>query len=270
MNLHLYAEVAAQYRSQSQKIRVLTERWVGINTYCPACGSGVAKSPNNSRVLDFTCVSCGLTFELKSKKGQPGSKVVNGAYRAVMDAITSGTQPNFFLLNYNADLFVRNLMLVPKRFIVPEIVEKRNPLAKTARRAGWVGCNLLVSILPPKSMIYYIKDGHVSEKTSILSTWGSTVFLDDINFTTRGWTIAVMSCVESLHKQVFTLEEMYGFVAHLESLFPRNRNVKPKIRQQLQILRDRGWLNFLGNGVYSLAEPTRDIGISNVLLAKRL
>ncbi len=31
-----------------------------------------------------------------------------------------------------------------------------------------------------------------------------------------------------------------------------NKNIKPKIRQQLQFLRDKGYLEFLGNGVYVL------------------
>ena len=103
-------------------------------------------------------------------------------------------------------------------------------------------------------MIYYVKGGRVSEKQSVQSAWQHTAFLDDINLTARGWTIAVMSCVENLGKPVFTLEEMYGFVARLERLFPKNRNVKPKIRQQLQVLRDRGWLTFMGDGVYSLSK----------------
>ena len=33
-------------------------------------------------------------------------------------------------------------------------------------------------------------------------------------------------------------------------LYPANHNVRPKIRQQLQVLRDRGWLEFVGRGRY--------------------
>jgi type II restriction enzyme len=43
---------------------------------------------------------------------------------------------------------------------------------------------------------------------------------------------------------------MYGFEARLAALYPGNINVRPKIRQQLQALRDRGWLEFLGRGRY--------------------
>ncbi len=36
--------------------------------------------------------------------------------------------------------------------------------------------------------------------------------------------------------------------ARLSALYPDNHNVRPKIRQQLQVLRDRGWLSFGGRG----------------------
>ena len=36
----------------------------------------------------------------------------------------------------------------------------------------------------------------------------------------------------------------------LEMKYPSNHNIRPKIRQQLQVLRDRGIIEFLGNGNY--------------------
>jgi type II restriction enzyme len=45
---------------------------------------------------------------------------------------------------------------------------------------------------------------------------------------------------------------MYAFEAQLETLYPKNRNVRPKIRQQLQVLRDAGFISFLGEGRYEL------------------
>jgi type II restriction enzyme len=48
----------------------------------------------------------------------------------------------------------------------------------------------------------------------------------------------------------FTLADMYGFEERLSAIYPGNRHVRPKIRQQLQVLRDRGWLEFLGRGRY--------------------
>jgi type II restriction enzyme len=38
----------------------------------------------------------------------------------------------------------------------------------------------------------------------------------------------------------------------LSSKYPGNRHVRPKIRQQLQVLRDSGYLEFLSKGTYRL------------------
>ncbi|MGN1347846.1 MAG: hypothetical protein ACI4VI_02775 [Acutalibacteraceae bacterium] len=43
---------------------------------------------------------------------------------------------------------------------------------------------------------------------------------------------------------------MYSFESELKIKHPKNNNIKPKIRQQLQFLRDRGFIEFLGNGKY--------------------
>ena len=50
-----------------------------------------------------------------------------------------------------------------------------------------------------------------------------------------------------------TLDEVYAHEAALATLYPGNNNVRPKIRQQLQVLRDRGWLAFNGRGAYRRA-----------------
>ena len=59
-----------------------------------------------------------------------------------------------------------------------------------------------------------------------------------------------MKCVEAIGRESFTLDDAYGFEPRLARLYPGNNNVRPKIRQQLQVLRDRGWLEFLGRGRY--------------------
>jgi type II restriction enzyme len=52
--------------------------------------------------------------------------------------------------------------------------------------------------------------------------------------------------------ECFSLDDAYAFEDRLQRLYPGNRNVRPKIRQQLQVLRDRGWLEFTGRGRYRL------------------
>lgn len=72
----------------------------------------------------------------------------------------------------------------------------------------------------------------------------ATLFLHDTRLEARGWLLAVMTAVEAVGKPEFTLDEVYAHEAALAALYPGNHNVRPKIRQQLQVLRDRGWLAF--------------------------
>jgi type II restriction enzyme len=57
--------------------------------------------------------------------------------------------------------------------------------------------------------------------------------------------------VRELGKTDFTLDEVYVFDKQLQKLHPENKHIHPKIRQQLQILRDKGILEFKGKGKYS-------------------
>lgn len=68
----------------------------------------------------------------------------------------------------------------------------------------------------------------------------------------RGWTVDVLRAIRELRKPRFSLQDLYGFEAELKNLHPKNLNVRPKIRQQLQVLRDLGLLEFAGPGNYIL------------------
>ena len=60
----------------------------------------------------------------------------------------------------------------------------------------------------------------------------------------------VLNVVRSLNKPDFSLSDVYARDEELARLHPDNRHVRPKIRQQLQVLRDLGLLTFLGGGAY--------------------
>ena len=64
------------------------------------------------------------------------------------------------------------------------------------------------------------------------------------------WLFDVMNCVNSIPREIFTLDEMYRHGPQLQEKHPMNHNIRPKIRQQLQFLRDEGFIEFLGNGKY--------------------
>ena len=61
-----------------------------------------------------------------------------------------------------------------------------------------------------------------------------------------------MNCIDALDKKAFSLDEIYAFEKSLQSKHPENRHIKDKIRQQLQSLRDKGYLEFLGKGRYEV------------------
>ena len=63
------------------------------------------------------------------------------------------------------------------------------------------------------------------------------------------WLIAVSFLIRSLDESS-TLPEVYAIAEPLRRSFPGNHNVEAKIRQSLQILRDRGRVAFEGSGRY--------------------
>ena len=121
MNLALNLAQASGYKSQPQKIRVLTENWVHRQVYCPNCGQlNIGRYGAGQPVADFYCSKCREDYELKSKKDSIGSKIVDGTYKTMIERLRSSKNPNFFFLNYNPQRFeVLSFLVIPKHFFVP-------------------------------------------------------------------------------------------------------------------------------------------------------
>jgi type II restriction enzyme len=243
------------FEGPTQRARFWTEAWVKNQVFCPNCGAiSIKKYENNRPVADFYCASCREDYELKSQKTAFGARVVDGAFRTMCERLAASDNPNLMLMNYDLkSLSVRNLCVVPKHFFVREIIERRRPLAATARRAGWVGCNILLNQIPESGKIFFVQDGEVLDKGLVLDKWRQTLFLRDENADARGWLIEVMKCVELIGKTEFNLDDVYAYEKRLSQIYPDNHNVRPKIRQQLQVLRDNGYLEFVSRGNYRLA-----------------
>jgi hypothetical protein len=168
----------------------------------------------------------------------------------MMQRIQAADNPNFFFLSYNkADYSVRQLMLVPKHFFTPEMIIRRKPLPETAKRAGWIGCNINIGALPNSGKILLVDKGIVMPSETVHRQWQQNLFLRQQKNEGKGWLLAVMRCVEALPEQ-FTLAQMYAFENVLQQQFPANRHIKDKIRQQLQLLRNQGILEFSARGQY--------------------
>ena len=251
MNLNLNKSLAEGYSSNSQIARVLTENWVLNNSYCPNCGeSPLNEFRNNQPVADFYCKTCREEFELKSKGGEISKIISDGAYSTMIERINSRNNPNFFFLTYSKALTVSNFLIIPKQFFTDEIIIKRPPLSDTARRAGWVGCNLDISKIADAGKIFLIKDTKIVAREVVKEVFNKTLFLRTKDNDSKGWILDLMHCVDSIQKEEFTLEEVYKFEEKLKLKYPNNNFIKDKIRQQLQILRDKNIIEFVGRGKY--------------------
>lgn len=254
MHLNLNLNLATHYKSQSQAIRVMTEDWVKNQIFCPNCGSAIHDFENNKPVADFYCSKCFEEFELKSKKNSMGQKILDGAYRTMIERLNSAENPSFFFLNYSFPNYsVKNFVVIPNFFFIPGIIEKRKPLSESAARAGWVGCNILLQSIPQSGKIYFVKNGNPEKKEDVLKTWQKTLFLKDSERADlKGWILDIMICIDKLNKREFSIGDMYSFEKTLSLKYRNNRHIKDKIRQQLQFLRDKGYLEFVSRGIYRL------------------
>jgi type II restriction enzyme len=252
MNLSLNKTVAVGYKSGAQISRILTEDWVARNSYCPSCGNNdLTQYENNRPVADFHCAKCLQQFELKGAARPFGNKIVDGSYETMISRLQSNDNPNFFFLSYSTNNWkVNNFLIIPRHYFTPSIIEKRPPLQESARRAGWVGCNILISQIPEAGRLFLVKDSQILDRADIVQKWSRTAFLSQKDNDSKGWLIDLMNCLDRIQADSFTLDEVYSFERELQLKHPDNNHIKDKIRQQLQVLRDKGVIDFYSRGKY--------------------
>jgi type II restriction enzyme len=256
MILDLPVKVAKGYRSLSQIARVVTEAWTLANMYCPACAANkLIDTANNTEAIDFVCKQCDCGFQLKAKSGVLGRKIVDAGYDAMMRSIAKNRLPHFLFLGYNKSHYtVNDLVLVPNFCLGPSAIEARKPLSPTARRAGWVGCNIILDSVPPEGKIPIISSGSIAAKETVRKKFQQVKPLENLSVKMRGWTLDVLTVLRSIDGREFTLKQAYSFETVLSQMHPDNKHVRDKIRQQLQVLRDLGYLQFVKRGVYRWAK----------------
>lgn len=253
MNLQCRIELGRPYKAGSQIARVLSEDWCGRELYCAACDSGrLLSSRVNTPAVDFVCPRCDQFFQLKSLKKWNQRKIVDAGYESMVRAIRSDRVPNLLILQYSADWLVKNLLLIPSAFFSETAIEKRTPLRSRARRAGWIGCNILLDRIPEDGKIAMVSDGCAVAEEWVREEFSRVRKLGEIPPTLRGWTLDVLTAIRKLGKSRFSLQELYEFEPYLQSTHPLNQNVRPKIRQQLQVLRDLGLIEFTSPGTYTV------------------
>lgn len=80
----------------------------------------------------------------------------------------------------------------------------------------------------------------------------NTFLKEEKEISAKSWLLDIMNCIEKLQRKDFSLNEVYKFEKLLNKKHPDNKHIKDKIRQQLQILRDKGYLEFTSRGNYRL------------------
>ncbi len=251
MKLDLVESLGSRYDSPQQIARVVTEDWAARNLYCVACPCDfLTRLLANTRAVDLFCPQCKQVFQLKSSRNWNQTKIVDAAYASMISAVRSSNVPNLVVMQYTNFWKVRNALLVSSFFFTETVIEKRKPLSSVAQRAGWVGCNILLKQIPADGKLRLIADGVVTPTHRIRSQFNQIRPLSSLAVGLRGWTLDVLNTIRQIQKTEFALSEVYSFETQLAAAHPGNRNVREKIRQQLQRLRDLGFLQFVSPGRY--------------------
>ncbi len=217
MNLQWRTELATNYKSGAQIARVLTEEWAARELYCPACDSKrLSPSRANTPAIDFECPRCTQLFQLKSLRNWNPRKVVDAGYDAMIRAIRADRVPNLLVLQYSSVWIVRNLILIPRVFFAESAIEKRKPLAVGARRAGWTGCNILLSQIAADGKIAMVCDGSPLSEQRVRKEFSRIRKLAEVPPSVRGWTLDVLRAVRRLGKSHFSLGDVYDFESELK------------------------------------------------------
>jgi type II restriction enzyme len=252
VQLNLPTAGLSAYTSRSQRARIATESWAAKNLYCPNCTCNTLTAYAAGKpALDYACESCDAPFQLKSQSKPFTAKIVDAGYDAMIRSIDADRTPNLWALQYGMESWkVENVFLIPHFAFSRSMVEKRKPLSPTARRAGWIGCNLLLNRISPDVRIDYVRNSVPVNPKIIRQRYNSLRSLESLGVKKRGWTLDVLNGIRSLGKKEFSLADAYTLERELQKPHPDNRHVRDKIRQQLQELRDIDILIFLGNGHY--------------------
>lgn len=146
---------AADFSSRAQVGRVVLETWAEFNLYCVNCESDeLERLPANTPVADFRCATCHAQYQLKGKNGRFGGTIAGAAYQPLLDAVREKRCPEFVLLEYDVRFSsVVFALAVPGNGITEARIIKRRELSASARRAGWVGCNIDVEGLPRVALV---------------------------------------------------------------------------------------------------------------------
>jgi type II restriction enzyme len=114
-------------------------------------------------------------------------------------AVLTDEPPNLFLLHCELPkLTVENVFLIPHFAFSLSMLEKRQPLSRAARHAGWVGCNFLLENIPNDAQINILCDRKAVISSKVRSAYKKLRPLGKLSAEKRGWTLDVLNIARSL------------------------------------------------------------------------
>ena len=151
---------------------------------------------------------------------------------------------------------VIDLQIIHHSYITESCIIPRKPLGHDARRAGWQGCIIDLGRLPDAARVFLVKDRIEVPWNHVNAKWKASNAISAYSAESRSWIADVLAIVEK-QPDDFCLSGLYEHEHYLSQLHPKNRNVQAKIRQQLQVLRDMGVIEFKSPGDYKKTERSK-------------
>jgi len=255
VKLVLDASVGASYTSASQWARRVTEAWASGNLYCVACTAPrLAPHAANRAVEDYHCTRCRRQIQLKAKNGTFAKAWSNSAFEKKRAAIAAGRTPDYCFMSYRREsLLVDDVVWVPGHFITLSVVSPRRPLAATARRSGWIGSTIHLDRVPNNGKIVVVERGKSRPPRKVRLEFHRLAFLQHLDSPRRRWLTDVLAALDHAGiapGQGFANADLYALEERFHQLHPSNLHIRPKIRQQLQVLQRRGLVTRVSPGRY--------------------
>jgi type II restriction enzyme len=107
-------------------------------------------------------------------------------------------------------------------------------------------------MIPCDAEVPMVASGFAKAKSDARRRFQRYLPLAEIRPEERGWTTLTLAVIRRMGKPTLSLQDIYARAAEFAAVYPGNRNIPAKIRQQLQVLRDLGILSFEGRGSYRL------------------
>ncbi len=137
----LEINLGTNYRSASQRARVMSEPWVKQHIPCPLCQGSFTEFLANQVSVDLFCNQCDEVFQLKAVQKKLPKRLTGANYPKTKQTFEEGAHPHLLLLVYDPKTWeVLHLYFIHRKYLTIEILIPRKKLEPPARRAGWQGC----------------------------------------------------------------------------------------------------------------------------------